>query len=81
VVAAKEHIALLGSANLRDKALAVNLELGVIIRDPEVVGRIVGHFRMLIRPGSGCSSRFRRRNQGMQMQMTFRLDFLRAGSF
>lgn len=47
LVAADESIALLGSANLTDRALAHNLELGVIIRDPEVVGRIVRHFRKL----------------------------------
>ena len=34
LVAADERVALLGSANLTDKALACNLELGVIIRDP-----------------------------------------------
>ncbi len=53
LVAADERVALLGSANLTDKALALNLELGVIIRDPEVVRRIVRHFRSLMRPGEG----------------------------
>ena len=53
LVAADERIALLGSANLTDKALAVNLELGVIIRDPNVVSRIVRHFRSLMEPGVG----------------------------
>jgi putative cardiolipin synthase len=53
LVAADERIALIGSANLTDKALAVNLELGVIIRDPSVVGRIVRHFRALMDPSSG----------------------------
>jgi phosphatidylserine/phosphatidylglycerophosphate/cardiolipin synthase-like enzyme len=53
LVAADERIALLGSANLTDKALAVNLELGVIIRDPDVVSRIVRHFRSLMEPGAG----------------------------
>ena len=53
LVAADERIALLGSANLTDKALALNLELGVIIRDPGVVRRLVRHFRSLMRPGIG----------------------------
>jgi putative cardiolipin synthase len=53
VIAADERVALIGSANLTDKALAVNLELGVIIRDPEIVGRIVRHFRSLMQPETG----------------------------
>ena len=53
LVAADQRVALLGSANLADKALALNLELGVIIRDPEVVRRMVRHFRSLMRPGEG----------------------------
>lgn len=53
LVAADERVALLGSANLTDKALGLNLELGVIIRDPEVVRRMVRHFRSLMRPGNG----------------------------
>jgi cardiolipin synthase C len=53
LVAADERIALLGSANLTDRALAYNLELGVIIRDPYVVRRLVRHFRSLMKPGSG----------------------------
>jgi phosphatidylserine/phosphatidylglycerophosphate/cardiolipin synthase-like enzyme len=47
-----EHSAL-GSANLSDKALAINPELGVIIRDPDTVGRIVSHCRSLMQPGTG----------------------------
>ncbi len=53
LLAADQSIALLGSANLTDKALAYNLELGVIIRDPYVVRRMVCHFRSLMKPGSG----------------------------
>lgn len=53
LVAADDHVALLGSANLTDRALAHNLELGVIIRDPYVVRRIVRHFRSLMRPEAG----------------------------
>jgi cardiolipin synthase C len=53
LVAADERIALLGSANLTDKALAYNLELGVIIRDPDVVARMVHHFHSLMNPDTG----------------------------
>lgn len=53
LLAADERIALIGSANLTDKALAHNLELGVIIRDPSVVRHIVQHFRALMTPGTG----------------------------
>jgi cardiolipin synthase C len=53
LVAADERVALLGSANLTDKALGVNLELGIIIRDPSTVRRIVRHFRSLMDPGIG----------------------------
>ena len=60
LVAADERVALLGSANLTDKALAVNLELGVIIRDPDVVSRIVRHFRSLMEPGVGPLEPLRR---------------------
>jgi putative cardiolipin synthase len=59
LIAADERVALVGSANLTDKALAVNLELGVIIRDPEIVGRIVRHFRSLMQPGAGVLEPFR----------------------
>jgi phosphatidylserine/phosphatidylglycerophosphate/cardiolipin synthase-like enzyme len=60
LIAADERVALLGSANLTDKALAVNLELGVIIRDPDIVSRIVRHFRFLMKPDAGPLEPFRR---------------------
>ncbi|WP_433498588.1 DISARM system phospholipase D-like protein DrmC [Sphaerimonospora sp. CA-214678] len=53
VVAADDDMALLGSANLTDRALAHNLEIGVVLRDPDVVRRLVGHFRSLMRPEVG----------------------------
>ncbi|MFH0242858.1 DISARM system phospholipase D-like protein DrmC [Streptomyces sp. HK10] len=52
-VVADRHTALLGSANLTDRALRDNIEIGVIVRGPEVVGRIADHLRWLIRPGGG----------------------------
>ena len=57
LIVADERIALVGSANLTDKALASNLELGVIIRDPAVAHRIDRHFRSLMRPGPGILHR------------------------
>ena len=53
LIAADERVALLGSANLTDKALASNLELGVIIRDPDLVRQVLRHFRSLMKPGTG----------------------------
>ncbi|MET8335459.1 phospholipase D-like domain-containing protein [Streptosporangium canum] len=53
LVAADEDVALLGSANLTDRALAHNLEVGVVLRDPDVVRRLVRHFRALMRPQDG----------------------------
>jgi phosphatidylserine/phosphatidylglycerophosphate/cardiolipin synthase-like enzyme len=59
LIVADERVALVGSANLTDKALASNLELGVIIRDPNVVQRIDRHFRSLMHPGSGILQRIK----------------------
>lgn len=52
LLAADRKIAVVGSANLTDRALAHNIELGIIIRDPYVVERLVRHFRSLMKPGS-----------------------------
>ncbi|GGT80997.1 DISARM system phospholipase D-like protein DrmC [Actinomadura citrea] len=53
LVAADDRVAFLGSANLTDRALGDNIELGVVVRDPAAVRRMVGHFRGLMRPGQG----------------------------
>lgn len=53
LVAADASVALLSSANLTDKALRDNLEVGLLVRDPDVVCRIVGHFHSLMRSGTG----------------------------
>jgi len=52
-IIADRHTALLGSANLTDRALRDDIEVGVILRDPDVVGRITDHFHWLTRPGDG----------------------------
>lgn len=53
LIAADRHTALLGSANLTDRALTENIELGVLLHDPRTVGRIVDHFRWLTLPETG----------------------------
>ncbi|MEU1785891.1 DISARM system phospholipase D-like protein DrmC [Streptomyces sparsogenes] len=53
LIAADRHTALLGSANLTDRALSENIELGVLLHDPRTVGRIVEHFRWLTLPETG----------------------------
>lgn len=50
LIAADRHTALLGSANLTDRALSDNIELGVVLRDPHVVEPLVDHFRWLLAP-------------------------------
>ncbi|MEU5402631.1 DISARM system phospholipase D-like protein DrmC [Streptomyces sp. NPDC005963] len=57
LIAADRHTALLGSANLTDRALSDNIELGVVLRGTEAVGPLVDHFRWLTSPGSGVMSR------------------------
>ncbi|MEU1050762.1 DISARM system phospholipase D-like protein DrmC [Streptomyces sp. NPDC005897] len=56
-ITADRHTALLGSANLTDRGLTENVELGVILRDPGVVGPLVDHFRWLIAPQTGLMRR------------------------
>ncbi|MFB7579960.1 DISARM system phospholipase D-like protein DrmC [Streptomyces hydrogenans] len=52
LLAADRHTAFLGSANLTDRALSDNVELGVVLRDPPTVEPLVSHFRWLL--SSGC---------------------------
>ncbi|MEU6771719.1 DISARM system phospholipase D-like protein DrmC [Streptomyces sp. NPDC046759] len=52
LIAADRHTALLGSANLTDRALSDNIELGVVLRDPHLVEPLVDHFRWLLAPES-----------------------------
>ncbi|KAA6222960.1 hypothetical protein CP973_14435 [Streptomyces albofaciens JCM 4342] len=57
LVAADEHTALLGSANLTGQALTHNLEIGVVLHNPDVVGRLVAHFRTLMNDQHGVLQR------------------------
>lgn len=50
VIAADRHTALLGSANLTDRALSDNIELGVVLRDPRLVEPLIEHFHWLLTP-------------------------------
>ncbi|MFE0347274.1 DISARM system phospholipase D-like protein DrmC [Streptomyces griseoluteus] len=50
LIAADRHTAFLGSANLTDRALYDNIELGAVLRDPHLVEPLVDHFRWLLAP-------------------------------
>ncbi|MEU8021020.1 DISARM system phospholipase D-like protein DrmC [Micromonospora haikouensis] len=52
-IAADGEVALVSSANLTDRALSHNIEVGVVLHDPGVVGRLVAHFRALTAPEVG----------------------------
>jgi hypothetical protein len=41
--------ALIGSANLTNRALTANLEAGVLLRDPETAASLEAHIRELVR--------------------------------
>lgn len=64
LLAADRHTALIGSANLTDRALDDSIELGVVLRDPSAVGPVVDHFRRLIAPESGLMRRVRTGHPG-----------------
>ncbi|MFD9876644.1 DISARM system phospholipase D-like protein DrmC [[Kitasatospora] papulosa] len=57
LIAADRHTALVGSANLTDRALTDNIELGVVLRGADAVGPLVDHFRWLIARGSNLMRR------------------------
>lgn len=54
VVIADGELALLSSANLTDRGLSDNIEVGLLIRDPETAGQLDRHFRALMRPEAHC---------------------------
>jgi cardiolipin synthase C len=53
IIAADREVILLGSANLTDRALSDNLEIGLVLHDRELVGRVVDHFAALMDPVAG----------------------------
>jgi phosphatidylserine/phosphatidylglycerophosphate/cardiolipin synthase-like enzyme len=56
-IAADATVALITSANLTDRALSTNLEVGVVLRDPVVTERLVQHFAALMQPTFGVLER------------------------
>ncbi|MFS0695055.1 phospholipase D-like domain-containing protein [Streptomyces nitrosporeus] len=50
VITADRRIALLGSANLTDRALYDNVEIGITLRDRRTVSRLTDHFHWLTGP-------------------------------
>ncbi|MEU7959576.1 DISARM system phospholipase D-like protein DrmC [Micromonospora humida] len=59
LIAADDEVAVISSANLTDRALSHNIEVGVVLHDPEVVRRLVAHFRALTDPRTGVLQRLR----------------------
>ena len=57
VVVADGETALLGSANLTDRGLNGNIEVGVLSHDGKFGSMLDGHFRALMRPEARCFSR------------------------
>lgn len=53
IIAADGRTALISSANLTDRALSSNLEVGVVLHDPDVVQRLVEHFTALMSQTAG----------------------------
>jgi putative cardiolipin synthase len=48
LIAADDRMAFLGSANLTDRALAHNIEIGLVLSERDAVRRLVRHFRGLM---------------------------------
>ncbi|BCJ57153.1 DISARM system phospholipase D-like protein DrmC [Micromonospora endophytica] len=57
LIAADSNVALISSANLTDRALSHNIEVGVFLHDPEVVRKLVAHFQALADPRTGVLQR------------------------
>lgn len=54
VVVADAELALLSSANLTDRGLSDNIEVGFLVHDGETAGQLDQHFRALMRPEAHC---------------------------
>jgi phosphatidylserine/phosphatidylglycerophosphate/cardiolipin synthase-like enzyme len=57
VLIADGETALLTSANFTDRGLADNLEIGLLVRDREIAGRLEAHLRSLMLPEARCLTR------------------------
>jgi len=53
IIAVDQRTALITSANLTDRAMSHNIEVGVVLRDPGPVRRLVAHVTALMNPGRG----------------------------
>lgn len=62
VVIADGELALLSSANLTDRGLSDNIEVGLLIRDRETAGQLDRHFRALMLPEARCLTLLPRQN-------------------
>lgn len=56
VVLADKSMALLSSANFTDRGLSDNIEVGLLVREPEIVLALDAHFRALMQPEARCLS-------------------------
>lgn len=54
IVVADGAVALMSSANLTDRGLSDNIEVGVLMADESFAGRLDAHFRSLMRPEARC---------------------------
>ncbi|MEU1603113.1 DISARM system phospholipase D-like protein DrmC [Micromonospora matsumotoense] len=59
LIAADDRCVLISSANLTDRALTHNLEVGVVLRNPDLVRKLVAHFTALMRAPAGPLERLR----------------------
>lgn len=57
VLVADATVALLTSANFTDRGMADNIEVGILLRDPDTASRLDRHFRSLMREQARCLSR------------------------
>jgi phosphatidylserine/phosphatidylglycerophosphate/cardiolipin synthase-like enzyme len=57
IITVDDSAALITSANLTDRAMSSNLEVGVVLRDPEPVRRLIAHFTALMDPRTGSLER------------------------
>jgi phosphatidylserine/phosphatidylglycerophosphate/cardiolipin synthase-like enzyme len=57
IITVDDSAAMITSANLTDRAMSNNLEVGVVLRDPEPVRRLVAHFTALMDPRTGSLER------------------------
>ena len=60
VLVADAKVALLTSANFTDRGMADNIEVGILLRDPDAAGRLDQHFRSLMQEQARCLTQLSR---------------------